>query len=300
MGEKVFKQESRMAVMEQAQILEGRTFAKEVRSRLKLEAAAFAQQHGFPPGLAVVLIGDDPSSIAYTGTLIKNASDLGFYASSKIMPATTSLEEVQTALGQLNQDRQIHGIAIQWPTPPHISFEEVTKVLDPRKDVDGTLPLSLGRLFSRLDSFVPATPLGGISLLEYYGYNVAGKACLLVGCGVTVGRPLLALLLAAHASIMIANKSTPRETLRRFAQEADFIFTASGVPGIINGSMVKPGVVVVDFGTSSVDGKLVGDADFESLLPVARAVTPTPGGTGPMTNVTLLNNVLKAARQQVS
>lgn len=285
-------------MVETAKILDGRSLAKEKRVQLKAAAAEFTGQTGFPPGLAITLIGEDPSSIAYTRTLIKTATDLGFKASSRILPDSASLAEFRQALNELNGDPTIHGITVQWPTPPHITFEDVVGILDPRKDVDGYNPLLLGRLYEQLDTFVPATPLGGMQLVKHYGYDVRGKSCLLIGHGVTVGRPLLALLLAEHASLMVVDKSTPRELFRQYSTLADFIFCAAGAPAILTGDMVKPGVVVIDFGTSEVDGRLVGDADFESLLPVAAAITPTPGGTGPMTNVTLLGNVLKAARQQ--
>ena len=283
---------------ETARILEGRSLAKEKRIELKAAVAEFAEKTGFPPGLAITLIGDDPSSIAYTRTLIKTATDLGFKAIQHALPGALSLDEFRAEITKLNNDPTIHGITVQWPTPPHITFEEVVNVLDPRKDVDGYNPMLLGRLYEQLDTFVPATPLGGMRLVEHYGYNVRGKACLLIGHGVTVGRPLLALLLAEHASLMVVDQSTPRELFRQYASQADFIFCAAGAPGIVTGDMVKPGVVIIDFGTSEIGEKLVGDADFESLLPVAAAITPTPGGTGPMTNVTLLGNVLKAARQQ--
>lgn len=283
---------------ETARILEGRSLAKEKRTRLKAAVAEFVEKTGFPPGLAITLIGDDPSSIAYTRTLIKTATDLGFKAIHHVLPGSVSLAEFRDEVARLNTDPTIHGITVQWPTPPHITFEDVVGVLDPRKDVDGYNPMLLGRLYEELDTFVPATPLGGMQLVKHYGFNVRGKSCLLVGHGVTVGRPLLALLLAEHASVMIVDQSTPRELFRQYAAQADFIFCAAGAPGIVTGGMVKPGVVIIDFGTSEVGDKLVGDADFESLLPVASAITPTPGGTGPMTNVTLLGNVLKAARQQ--
>ncbi len=286
-------------LMDKAIILEGRTYAKELRGQLKADAAEFSSLNGLPPGLAIVLVGDDPSSIAYSRTLTKTATDLGFHAINQVYPANTISQELHQVLNRLNADPQIHGVSIQWPTPPHISFEDMIDGLDPRKDIEGYHPLSLGRLYSQLDTFVPATPLGGMRLLDYYGFKVTGKTCLLIGNGVTVGRPLLALLLGAGATVLVATKVTPREVLHKYMAEADFIFSAAGSPGLVTGPLVRPGVIVVDFGTSQIGDKLVGDADFDSLVNVARAITPTPGGTGPMTNVVLLSNVLKAARQQV-
>ncbi len=279
-----------------AQILEGRSFAKTRRTSLKAEVAEFVAQAGYRPGLAIVLVGDDPSSIAYTRTLTKTATDLGFSALESYHPTSTTLTQYQAIMAELNADPAVHGITIQWPTPPHLSFEDVTAALDPRKDVDGLHPLSLGRLFCHLDTFAAPTPLGGMKLLESYGYSVAGKSCLVIGIGVTVGRPLLALLNRAGASVMIAHKSTPRATLLSYTAQANYIFTAAGVPNLLTGDMVSPGVIVVDFGTSMLGERLVGDINFESLSPIARAITPTPGGTGPVTNVMLLENVLKAAR----
>lgn len=282
-----------------ALIMEGRTFAKEGRARIKLETAAFQAQHGIQPGLAVVLVGDDPPSIEYTRVLTKNASDLGFYGREVILPASTSRSQLAEEIERLNQDSQIHGILPQWPLPPHLSLTDVTDPLDPRKDVDGYHPLSIGRLMSRLDTFVPATPQGGMRLLEYYGFSVVGKTCLQIGWGVTVGRPLGSLLLTAGATLLVVHRPTPAEVLRRLAAEADFIFTAAGVPHLINGDILHPDIVAMDFGVTYVNGKMVGDMDFESVKNVAKTVTPTPGGTGPTTTVALFDNVLKAARQQV-
>lgn len=284
--------------IEKAQVLEGRTLAKRLREQLKKDVAAFTARHNFPPGLAVLLVGDDPSSIAYTRTLTKNAVEMGFYGVSKIMPASTTLAELHAAQADLSRDHRIHGVTVQWPTPPHISYEDVINGLDARKDVDGYHPLNLGRLFSGLDTFVSATPMGGMKLLEHYGLDVYGKKCLIIGNGVTVGRALLALLLRAKATVTVATIHTPPETIREYALQADFIFSAAGSPALVKRDMVKPGVVIIDFGTSLLGDKLVGDADYANLLPVARAITPSPGGTGPVTNVMLFSNVLKAARQQ--
>ena len=299
MPEDSYSDRGNTQVAHKALVLEGRTYAKELRGQLKTEVAGFKALYEQTPGLTIVLVGEDPSSIAYSRTLIKTATDLGFAASLQVYPTSTTVEELHAVLDALNADPTVHGISVQWPTPPHISFENIIKVLDPGKDVEGYHPLSLGRLYSQLDTFVPATPLGGMRLLDYYGFKVAGKSCLLIGNGVTVGRPLLALLLKAKASVMVATIATPPELLHQWAANADYIFSAAGSPHLVQAGMVKPGVVVVDFGTSQIGDKLVGDADYDSLLEVARAITPTPGGTGPMTNVTLLGNVLKAARQQL-
>lgn len=282
-----------------ALVMEGRTFAKEGRARLKIETAEFQALYGIQPGLAVVLVGDDPPSVEYTNVLVKNARDLGFYGRAITLPSSTSRQQLTEEIHRLNEDPQIHGIIPQWPLPSHLTLTDVTDPLDPRKDVDGYHPLSIGRLMSKMDTFVPATPQGGMRLLEYYGFSVIGKTCLQIGWGTTVGRPLGSLLLAAGATLLVIHRPTPPDVLRRLAAESDFIFTAAGVPHLINGDILHPNIVAVDFGVSYVNGKMVGDMDFESVRQVARAVTPTPGGTGPTTTVALFDNVLKAARQQI-
>lgn len=280
-------------------ILDGRAYAKQFKPRLKQSAADFKTRYGIAPSLAVVLVGDDPASIEYSNVLVKNATNLGFYGTLQTLPAIASSDQLAQLLDKLNRDNTVHGISLQWPLPSHITLEEATAALDPRKDVEGYHPLSLGRLFSKFNTLVPPTPLGGMQLLEYYGFNVEGKVCLQIGVGVTVGRPLLALLTGADATVLVANKFTPRAALRELCAQADFVFTAAGSPNLVTGSMLKPGAVVVDFGINFVDGKMVGDINFESVSQVASAVTPTPGGTGPVTTVALLENVLKAAIQQV-
>lgn len=282
-----------------ALIMEGRSFAREGRVRLKQETAQFEAKYGLKPGLAVVLVGDDPPSIDYTRVLVKNANDLGFYGQPVILPGNTSRRQLSEEIQRLSEDSQIHGIIPQWPLPTHLTLEDVTDPLDPRKDVDGYHPLSIGRLMNKLDTFVPATPQGGMRLLEHYGFSVVGKTCLQIGWGTTVGRPLGSLLLTAGATLLVIHRPTPPEVLRRLAAESDFIFTAAGVPGLVHGDILHSDIVAVDFGVSYVGGKMVGDLDFESVSKVARAVTPTPGGTGPTTTIALFDNVLKAARQQV-
>jgi len=281
-------------------IMEGRSFAREGRARLKLEASRFLAEYGVQPGLAVVLVGDDPPSIDYTKVLVKNATELGFYGRQVILPTDTHRGKLAQVISELNHDPQVHGILPQWPLPPHLSLSDVTDPLDPRKDVDGYHPLSIGRLMSHLPTFVPATPQGGMRLLEHYGFSVVGKTCLQIGWGVTVGRPLGSLLLTAGATLLVIHRPTPPDVLRRLAAEADFIFTAAGQPNLIKGDMLHPNIVAVDFGVSYVDGKMVGDLEFESVKQVAKAVTPTPGGTGPTTTIALFDNVLRAAQAQLT
>ncbi len=280
--------------------MEGRTFAKENRARLKIETAEFVEQTGVQPRVAILLVGDDPPSTEYSRVLIKNGTELGFAAHLVQLPQNATRPELAQAIQELNNNPSVHGILPQWPLPPHLKLEDVTDPLDPAKDVDGYHPASIGRLMSKLDTFVPATPQGGIRLLEHYGFSVAAKTCLLIGWGVTVGRPLGSLLLTAGATLLVVHRPTPPDVLRRLAAESDFIFTAAGVPGLIKGELLHPDIVAVDFGVTYVDGKMRGDLDFDSVKSIVKAVTPTPGGTGPTTTVALFDNVLKAAKNQVT
>ncbi|NWJ46058.1 MAG: bifunctional 5,10-methylenetetrahydrofolate dehydrogenase/5,10-methenyltetrahydrofolate cyclohydrolase [Chloroflexi bacterium] len=281
----------------QAVMMDGKALAKEERERLKAEVATFTEKHGFAPGLAVVLVGNDPASIDYSGVLVRHAREYGMHALHHVLPSGISFEQFTEEIAGLNADKSIHGISIQWPVPG-IDQSHATLTLEPRKDVEGYHPISTGKLFSGSDTFIPATPLGGLRLLEHYGYKLYGKLCLVVGFGVTVGRPLTALLIAAGATPVVTHLPTPRETLVKLGREADFIFGAAGAAHLITGEMVKPGAVVVDFGMSFIDGKMYGDVEVESVRQVAQAVTTSPSVSGRLTSIALLENVLKAARQQ--
>jgi methylenetetrahydrofolate dehydrogenase (NADP+)/methenyltetrahydrofolate cyclohydrolase len=284
--------------MGEALMMDGRALAKEERERLKAEITEFSRVHGFPPGLAVVLVGNDPASIDYSGVLVKHAREYGMNALHHVLPAGISFRDFGEELRSLNENPLIHGISIQWPVPG-ISAEHATSVLDPRKDVEGYHPISTGRLYSGSDTFIPATPLGGMRLLQHYGYDVCGKTCLVVGFGVTVGRPLVALLMEAGATTLIVQKTTPFHVTAELARTSDFVFGAAGAPHLIKGDMIKTGAVVVDFGMSFIDGKMYGDVEVESVSRVAAAVTTSPNVTGRLTTIALLENVLKAARLQV-
>ena len=287
------------ALMSQPLLMDGKILAKEERAKLKGAVADFVAQQGYAPGLAVVLVGEDQASIDYSRVLVKNANDMGMNSWHIVMPRNTTAAEFTAKLTELNNDPMVHGISIQWPLPPHITFEQATTTLDPRKDVEGYHPLSSGRLYGGLDTFIPATPLGGMRLLQHYGFSVESKTCLVVGCGVTVGRPLVTLLWHAGATTLVVHKPTPLEVTVKLAKEADFVFGAAGVAHIIRGEMLKPGAVVVDFGMSFINGEMYGDVEVESVKQVAAAVTTSPSVSGRLTTIALLENVLKAARKQL-
>ena len=279
-------------------LLEGKSLAAREKTRLQTAFAHFTAHYAVVPQLAVVLVGDDPASIRYSELLVNDAQKTyDLRAVLHALPGTTDLANLNRLLTDLKADPDICAISLQWPLPAHLAphLDMIAAAMGAEKDVEGYHPLNLGRLYFNLDTFVPPTPLGGMRLLAAYGLSVESKHCLVVGHGTTVGKPLLSLLLQAQATTTVAQKATPPDLLRRLAREADFVFAAAGVPGLITGDMVKPGAVLVDFGATFVDGKMRGDVNFDSVRPIAHAVTPTPGGTGPLTRTCLMENILKAA-----
>lgn len=281
-----------------ALLMDGRDLAKEGKASLKESVSEFIEKYQVTPGLAVVLVGNDQASIGYSKALIKNATELGILAKHVILPAGITYQEYNEKIAELNQDPTIHGISLQWPLPHPFTLETASMALAPEKDVEGYHPLNTGRLFGGMDTFVPATPLGGLRLLKHYGFSVTNKICLVVGCGVTVGKPLIAILLHEKTTVLVAHSPTTHDFLRKMALESDFIFSAAGQGHLITGDMIKPGAVVIDFGMSFKDGKMYGDVEVESVSQVAQAVTTTPNVTGRQTSIALLENVLKAARAQ--
>ncbi len=290
-----------------AQILDGRTIAKEIQAELAAEAAAFKEKYGIAPTIAVVRAGEDPASVSYANAIKKTFEGQGFGFRLHVLPETASQEEMIKLVKELSADPNVHGIILQEPFPKGWDEALIKESLDPAKDVDGVHPVNAGRLAQVapvgrppgvLDYFVPATPLGGLELLKRYGIAISGKRAVVVGRSNIVGKPMALLLLREDATVTICHSRTP--DLGAVCREADILCVAVGRAKLITADMVKPGAIVVDFGVNFVDGKMVGDVDFEAVKEVAGAITPVPGGTGPMTNAMLLKNVLEAARRQVS
>ena len=290
-----------------AQILDGRTIAKEIQAELAAEAAAFKEKYGIAPTIAVVRAGEDPASVSYANAIKKTFEGQGFGFRLHVLPETASQEEMIKLVKELSADPNVHGIILQEPFPKGWDEALIKESLDPAKDVDGVHPVNAGRLAQVapvgrppgvLDYFVPATPLGGLELLKRYGITISGKRAVVVGRSNIVGKPMALLLLREDATVTICHSRTP--DLGAVCREADILCVAVGRAKLITADMVKPGAIVVDFGVNFVDGKMVGDVDFEAVKEVAGAITPVPGGTGPMTNAMLLKNVLEAARRQVS
>jgi len=281
-----------------ATILDGKALAATIKEEIVGEVERFQSEFGFTPTVAVVQAGADPASERYVRQIGRNFEGAGMGFSLHALPAEATEAEAVQLVAALSADERIHGIIIQMPLPKSISAEKVVGALSPAKDVDGVHPLNAGRLLAGTGQyFVPATPAGGMEILRRYQEPIQGRRAVVVGRSNIVGKPMALLLLHQHATVTICHSRTP--DLGAITREADILVAAVGKARLITGEMIKPGATVIDFGVNIVEGKPVGDVDFESACEVAGAITPVPGGTGPMTNVMLLRNTLEAARRQV-
>ncbi|MDD1666973.1 MAG: bifunctional 5,10-methylenetetrahydrofolate dehydrogenase/5,10-methenyltetrahydrofolate cyclohydrolase, partial [Methanomicrobiales archaeon] len=251
---------------------------------------------GLAPRLATVLVGDDPASRLYIRMKHRACEQAGIGSVSVELPEGTTTERLLGEIRRLGEDPTIDGILVQLPLPRHLDAERVIAAIPPEKDVDGFTPLSLGRLFSGHPLFSPCTPLGVMVLLGEYGIPVEGSDAVVVGRSIEVGRPMAALLLNAGATVTVCHSKT--RDLAAKTRSAEILVSAVGKPGFITGDMVREGVVAIDVGITMVDGRPVGDIDFPAVAPLARAITPVPGGVGPMTIAMLMENTLSAARER--
>ncbi len=280
-----------------ARVLDGRAIAKDIASEVRHEVSAFERSGGTPPALVVVRVGDDPASVRYAVQLQRAFSGVGLAARVDAIPETIDDTGLERHLRALGDDGSVNGILLQFPLPSHLLVERAVEAIHPLKDVDGVNPANAGRLLSgRGRHFAPATPLGGLELLHRSRVTVVGAHAVVVGRSEIVGKPLALLLLRRHATVTICHSRTL--DLARYTLQAEILAVAVGRPGLIVGDMVAPGAAVIDFGMNVVDGTLVGDVDAASVEPIAGALSPTPGGTGPMTNAMLMLNLLAAARWQ--
>jgi len=282
-----------------AQILDGKELAKTMRGEVAQAVTEFQGQHGFGPVLAVVRAGEDPASVSYARAIAKACEAVGIAFTLHALPETATQEAVVAQVARLSADPQVHGIMVQEPLPKGVDGAAVVAALAPAKDVDGVHPENAGLLLQDAGQyFVPATPAGGMEILRRYGVPIKGARAVIVGRSNIVGKPMACLLLHQHATVTICHSRTV--DLGAVTREADILVAAVGKARLIKGDMVKPGAVVIDFGVNFVDGVMVGDVDFDGAAAVAGAITPVPGGTGPMTNVMLLANTLQAARRQLA
>ena len=280
-----------------ARVIDGKAMAAAVRREVAEEARRLPQR----PGLAVVLVGDDPASEVYVRGKEKAAAEAGFKSVLDKRPGDITQDELLSIVRRYNEDPTIHGYLVQLPLPRHIDPDAVTDAIDPRKDVDGFHPQNQGLLLRGTPRFVPATPRAVVEMLAKSGVPTSGKRVVVLGRSTIVGKPLAAALLlkgdAGDATVTVAHSRT--RDLPAVCREADVLVAAIGQPRFVTRDMVKPGAVVLDVGINRVDGKLVGDVDYDAVKEVASAITPVPGGVGPMTIAMLLRNTLDAARLQL-
>jgi methylenetetrahydrofolate dehydrogenase (NADP+)/methenyltetrahydrofolate cyclohydrolase len=277
-------------------IIDGRAVAQEVRDRVKREVEEFVGSGGPQPGLATILVGDDPASQVYVRSKHEKSREAGMQSFNHALPADTPQDDLADLIVQLNDDDSVHGILLQLPVPDHIDSDAMIALIDPLKDVDGLTPTSAGLLALGKPSMVPATPSGCMDLLRAADTPLEGAEAVVIGRSILVGKPMYQLLLAANATVTHCHSRT--RDLAEHCRRADIVVAAVGVPKMITGDMVKEGATVIDVGVNRTDEGLVGDVDFDSVAPRARAITPVPGGVGQMTIAMLLVNTLEAARRQ--
>ncbi len=277
-------------------ILDGRSVAAALKQELQAEVVIL-QGQGITPQLDVVQVEGDAASAWYVRAISRVCGQVGIVFQLTTLPHDVEQSRIEMQIQTLSDQPGTNGIIIQVPLPKHLNTEAVISYLNPAKDVDGLHPLNLGRLAQGLPSLVPNTPAGGMELLRRYNISLVGKHAVVVGRSNIVGKPMALLLLQEHATVTLAHSRT--EHLAEVVRGADIVVAAVGKPGLIHGDMLKPGAVVIDFGINEVgEGQVVGDVDYDSAVEVAGAITPVPGGTGPVTNMMLLRNVLSAARSQ--
>ncbi len=280
------------------QLIDGKSLANKVQTSIASEVAQLKQEKNIVPGLAVILIGDDPASHAYVKMKAKACEKVGFYSITHNMPDAISQDEIIATIEMMNNNPRIDGILVQLPLPKHVDTDKILEVIDPKKDVDGFHAYNVGRLVTNLDSFVACTPLGVMKMFEEYNIDLEGKDVCVVGASNIVGKPMASLLLNANATVTVTHIFT--KDLKSHTSKADIVVVGVGVPGLIKEDMVKEGAVVIDIGINRIaDGSLVGDVDFKNVSPKCSYITPVPGGVGPMTIAMLLSNTLKSAKKRV-
>jgi methylenetetrahydrofolate dehydrogenase (NADP+)/methenyltetrahydrofolate cyclohydrolase len=277
-------------------IIDGRQVGQGVRDRVKREVEELVASGGPQPGLATILVGDDPASQIYVRNKHEKSREAGMTSFNHVLPGDTPQEELADLIQQLNEDSSVHGILLQLPAPEQIDDDAMAALIDPMKDVDGLTPVSAGLLVAGRPGMVPATPAGCMELLRSVETPLEGAEAVVIGRSMLVGKPVAALLLAANATVTHCHSRT--RDLAAECRRADILVAAVGVPELITGDMVKEGVTVLDVGMNRTAGGLKGDVHFESVEAKARAITPVPGGVGPMTIAMLLQNTLTAARMQ--
>jgi methylenetetrahydrofolate dehydrogenase (NADP+)/methenyltetrahydrofolate cyclohydrolase len=285
--------------------IDGKAKAAEISEQITRETAELASEHGLKPGLAVVILGEDPASQIYVRNKKRTAEACGFHSVQRSIAAETSQADVLALIDELNNDNTIHGILVQLPLPDHLDEETITQSISPSKDVDGFHFVNIGKLTAGHtdDAFVPCTPAGCMVMIEdHLGADLSGKSAVVIGRSNIVGKPMASLLLAANATVTVCHSRTA--DLPGVVRGADIVVAAVGRPNMVRGDWIKPGAVVIDVGINRIEveadgekkSKLTGDVAYDEAIEVAKAVTPVPGGVGPMTITMLMSNTLRAAR----
>ena len=282
----------------QARRIEGGPIAAEIRSAVAEDVASFTTTHGRAPGLAVVIIGKDAPSTVYLEQILRGCAKVGIDARFAEIDGEATEASVTARIRELNDDTSVDGVIVQMPLPPTIRLRAVIDAIDPAKDIDGIHPLNAGLLRLGYDGFLPATAHAAVEILRRSGVEIEGRDAVVIGRSAVVGMPAAFLLVKEDATVTVCHSRTT--DLPDKVRRADIVVVAAGKPGLITGAMLKPGAVVVDVGINLVDGKLVGDVDYESASQVASAITPVPGGVGPLTNALLLTHLIRAAERQAA
>ncbi len=276
-------------------LIDGKVISASVKERVKLEVEALKKE-GITTGLAVIIVGEDPASKVYVANKKKACDALGIISEEYALPENTTLEELLTLIDKLNNKKSINGILCQLPLPKHLDEQAVINAILPSKDVDAFHPSNVGKIMLGDYDFVPCTPAGIMEMLKYENIDILGKTCVVIGRSNIVGKPMGMLLLHKNGTVTICHSKT--KDLASVCKNADILVAAVGRPNFVTADMVKEGAVVIDVGINRVDGKLVGDVDFESVKDKCSAITPVPGGVGPMTIAMLMQNTLTAAKKQ--
>lgn len=290
-----------------AQILNGLKVSKEIKEEIRIDVDKIVESHRRPPHLVAILVGKNGASMTYVNNKIKDCKEVGFRSSLVDFPSTVSEAELLEKIDELNKSKEVDGFIVQLPLPKQIDQEKIIMAIDPRKDVDGFHPENFGKMALEMDTFLPATPFGIITLLERYGIDTKGKHCVVIGRSRIVGKPMSILMgrkdFPGNSTVTLTHSYTPH--IEEFTKKADIIITALGDPNFLKADMIKDGAIIIDVGITRVEDesekgyKLIGDVDFESCKEKASWITPVPGGVGPMTRAMLMKNTLLAYKTSV-
>ena len=289
--------------MEENKIIDGKAISSAIKEEVRLETIELKKQKGITPGLAFIIVGDNPASQIYVRNKGKACEEMGFYSVTKALPQNTTKEEILSLIDSFNKDEKIHGILVQMPLPGHLNETEIIQAIDYKKDVDGFHPVNIGRLSLDKDCFVPCTPAGIIELLRRSNIPTEGKTAVVIGRSNIVGKPVANLLLkkSVNSTVIVCHSAT--KNIKDFTTQADIIIVAMGKAGFLKGEMIKPGCTIIDVGINRVPDdtkksgyRTTGDVDFESCIKKCSHITPVPGGVGPMTIAMLMKNTLISAK----